>query len=125
MAAARKIADSALAKFPEAPVPAALEALAREVEASPRLLVKVAPEAQERVQAALDGMATSLGPAGRIEARAEPGMTLAAFVLDWGDGRASFDPVDAAQRIQTALDQALAAEGLHAEPLIPSEPDHG
>lgn len=125
MAAARKIADSALAKFPEAPVTAALEALAREVEASPRLLVKVAPEAQERVQAALDGMATSLGHAGRIEARAEPGMTLAAFILDWGDGRASFDPVDAASRIQTALDQALAAEGLHAEPLIAPEPDHG
>ncbi len=125
MAAARKIADSALARYPEAPVTAALEALAREVEASPRLLVKVAPEAQDRVQSALDGMASSLGHGGRIEARAEPGMTLAAFVLDWGDGRASFDPVDAAQRIQTALDQALAAEGLHAEPLIPSEPDHG
>lgn len=125
MAAARKIADSALAKFPEAPVTAALEALAREVEASPRLLVKVAPEAQERVQAALDGMARSLGHSGRIEARAEPGMTPAAFILDWGDGRASFDPVDAAARIQTALDQALAAEGLHAEPLIAPEPDHG
>ncbi|MDB5470689.1 MAG: flagellar assembly protein FliH [Caulobacter sp.] len=125
LAAARKIADSALAKFPEAPVTAALEALAREVEASPRLLVKVAPEAQERVQAALDGMASSLGHSGRIEARAEPGMTLAAFILDWGDGRASFDPVDAANRIQVALDQALAAEGLHAEPLIPSEHDHG
>ena len=125
LAAARKIADSALARFPEAPVTAALEALAREVEASPRLLVKVAPEAQERVQAALDGMASSLGHSGRIEARAEPGMTLAAFILDWGDGRASFDPVDAAGRIQVALDEALAAEGLHAEPLIPPEPDHG
>ena len=125
MAAARKIADSALARYPEAPVTAALEALAREVEASPRLLVKVAPEAQERVQAALDRMASSLGHSGRIEARAEPGMTLAAFILDWGDGRASFDPVDAAARIQVALDEALAAEGLHAEPLIPPEPDHG
>jgi flagellar assembly protein FliH len=125
MAAARKIADTALARFPEAPVTAALEALAREVEASPRLLVKVTPEAQERVQAALDDLARNLGHPGRIEARAEPGMTLAAFVLDWGDGRAAFDPVDAAQRIQDALDQALAAEGLHAEPLIPPDYDHG
>ena len=125
MAAARKIADSALARYPEAPVAAALEALAREVEASPRLLVKVAPEARERVQAALDELAVSLGHQGRIEARAEPGMTLAAFVLDWGDGRAAFDPVDAAVRIQAALDQALAAEGLHAEPLIPPDYDHG
>lgn len=121
LAAARKIADSALERFPEAPVTAALEALAREVEASPRLVVKVAADSRERVQEALDRMAQSLGHAGRIEARAEPCMDGAAFVLDWGDGRAAFDPVDAAARIQDALDQALAAEGLHAEPLISQE----
>lgn len=122
LTAARKIADSALARYPEAPVSAALEALTREVESSPRLLVRVSLESRERVQAALDAVADSLGHAGRIEARAEPGMVPAAFVLDWGDGRAAFDPQDAAARIQIALDQALAAEGLHAEPLI--NPDH-
>lgn len=122
LAAARKIADSALARYPEAPVSAALEALTREVDSSPRLLVRVSAESRDRVQAALDALAESLGHAGRIEARAEPGMVPAAFVLDWGDGRAAFDPQDAAARIQTALDQALAAEGLHAEPLI--DPDH-
>lgn len=122
LTAARKIADSALARYPEAPVSAALEALTREVESSPRLLVRVSPESRERVQVALDAVADSLGHAGRIEARAEPGMVPAAFVLDWGDGRAAFDPQDAAARIQIALDQALAAEGLHAEPLI--NPDH-
>jgi flagellar assembly protein FliH len=121
MAAARKIADSALSQYPEAPVTAALEALAREVEASPRLLVKVAADSQERVQQALDRMADSLGHTGRIEARAEPGMAGAAFILDWGDGRATFDPEDAALRIQDALEQALSAEGLHAEPLISPE----
>jgi len=121
MAAARKIADSALSQYPEAPVTAALEALAREVEASPRLLVKVAADIQDRVQQALDRMADSLGHTGRIEARAEPDMAGAAFVLDWGDGRATFDPEDAALRIQDALEQALSAEGLHAEPLISPE----
>jgi len=122
LTAARKIADSALARYPEAPVSAALEALTREVESSPRLLVRVSAESRDRVQTALDALAESLGHAGRIEARAEPGMAPAAFVLDWGDGRAAFDPQDAAARIQAALDQALAAEGLHAEPLI--HPDH-
>jgi len=125
MAAARRIADSALARFPEAPVAAALEALAREVEASPRLLVKVAPDLAERVQAVLNNTGEMIGFPGRLEARAEPGMAPAAFILDWGDGRAAFDPQDAAQRIQAALDQALAAEGLHAEPLIPPQAQGG
>ncbi|MBI1405325.1 MAG: flagellar assembly protein FliH [Caulobacter sp.] len=126
LAAARKIADSALELYPEAPVTAALEALAREVEASPRLVVKVAADSRERVQEALDRMAQSLGHPGRVEARAEPDMVGAAFILDWGDGRAAFDPADAAARIQDALDQALAAEGLHAEPLISlEETPHG
>lgn len=122
LAAARKIADSALAQYPEAPVAAALEALMREVEASPRLMVRVAPDQVARVQAALDRTAESLGFTGRIEARAEPGTPPAAFVLDWGDGRAAFDPEAAAMRIQAALDEALAAEGLHAEPLIQVSP---
>jgi flagellar assembly protein FliH len=121
LAAARKIADSALARYPEAPVVAALEALTREVESAPRLVVRVSADSRDRVQAALDEVAANLGHAGRIEARAEPGMVPAAFVLDWGDGRAAFDPQDAAARIQAALDQALAAEGLHAEPLIAAE----
>ncbi len=125
MAAARRIADSALARFPEAPVAAALEALAREVEASPRLLVKVAPDLAERVQQVLNDTGEAIGFPGRLEARAEPGMAPAAFILDWGDGRAAFDPQDAASRIQDALDQALAAEGLHAEPLIPPQAQGG
>jgi flagellar assembly protein FliH len=45
----------------------------------------------------------------------------AAFLLDWGDGRAAFNPDDAAARVTQALEAAIAAEGLHAEPLVPSE----
>ncbi|HWU15972.1 MAG TPA: flagellar assembly protein FliH, partial [Caulobacter sp.] len=48
-------------------------------------------------------------------------MPTAAFVLDWGDGRAAFNPDDAAARVTQALEAAIAAEGLHAEPLAPSE----
>jgi len=42
-----------------------------------------------------------------------------AFTLDFGDGQAAFDPAQAAGRVTLALEAALAAEGLHAEPLIP------
>lgn len=126
LAAARRIADAALTRFPDAPVSAALEALAREVEAQPRLTVRVAAGLEARVQAALDQTATAIGFLGQITARADAALPLAAFVLDWGDGKAAFDPLAAADRVAAALDAALAAEGLHAEPLIPAnEADHG
>ena len=124
LVAARRIADAALSRFPEAPVAAALESLAREIEAQPRLIVRVAAGLEERVQLALDHTAEAIGFTGQILARAEPGMPPAAFVLDWGDGKAAFDPEAAARRVAETLDAALAAEGLHAEPLIaPSEID--
>lgn len=126
LAAARAIAGAALDRFPDAPVTAALEALVREVEAQPRLVVRVAEGLQQRVQAALDHTADAIGFTGKITARADAALPAAAFVLDWGDGKAAFDPQDAAERVAAALAAALAAEGLHAEPLIPaSEADHG
>lgn len=118
LAAARRIADAALDRFPEAPAAAALEALVREIEAQPRLTVRVAPELQERIQATLNHTAEAIGFEGQIVARADPGMPPAAFILDWGDGKAAFDPQDAAVRVAEALDAALAAEGHHAEPLL-------
>jgi flagellar assembly protein FliH len=125
-ATGRKIADAALARFPEAPVVAALQELARELEASPRLLVRASNELVERLQATLDETAQACGFAGAIVVKGDASLPMAAFVLDWGDGRAAFDPDQAAERVAAALSTALAAEGLHAEPLIPnSEADHG
>lgn len=121
LAAARKIAGAALERFPEAPAVAALEAMAREIEAEPRLIARVAPHLEERSQAALETVAQAMGFSGQILAKGDPALPSAAFVLDWGDGRCAFDPVAAAARVAEALDAALAAEGLHAEPLIPQD----
>lgn len=118
LACARKIADAALVHFPEAPVTAALETLAREVEAQPRIFVRVSPELEERTQQALEAVAAQIGYQGQIVARADGAMAPAAFTFDWGDGRAAFDPEGAAQRVAEALEAAIAAEGLHAEPLF-------
>ena len=118
LACARKIADAALNHFPEAPVTAALEALAREVESQPRIFVRVSPELEERTQQALENVAAQIGFQGQIVARADGAMAPAAFTFDWGDGRAAFDPDGAAQRVAEALEAAIAAEGLHAEPLF-------
>jgi flagellar assembly protein FliH len=117
LACARQIADAACDRFPEAPLQAALAALAREVEATPRLTLRAPAALLERLQSALTETAEAIGYPGQILARADPDLPAAAFVLDWGDGSALFDPAGAAQRVAEALEGALAAEGLHAEAL--------
>ena len=54
-----------------------------------------------------------------LAARQRGGRTRAAFLFDWGEGRAAFDPAAAAGRVAAALEAALAAEGLHAEVHLP------
>jgi flagellar assembly protein FliH len=122
LATAKVIAGAALEEFPEAPATAALQALAREIETTPRLLVRAAPDMVERTQAALDQAAQANGFTGQVIVKADPAMPRAAFVLDWGDGRASYDPVEAETRVAAALKTALVAEGLHADPLLPPHP---
>ena len=122
MAAARKIADAALERFPEAPAEAALEALSREIEAHPRLLVRAPSEIADRIQVALDKTAEAAGYPGQVVVKSDPNLAGAAFIFEWGEGRAAFDPEQAAARVAAALDATLAAEGLHAEPLkLPEE----
>jgi flagellar assembly protein FliH len=117
LAAARKIADAALERFPDAAAKAALEALSREIESYPRLLVRASEAAAAQIQQTLDRAAEAAGYAGQVTVRADPTLAGAAFIFEWGEGRAAFDPQQAAQRVAEALDAALAAEGLHGEPL--------
>lgn len=120
LACGRAIADAALDRFPEAPLRAAMEALAREIETSPRLVVGVRPEFAEGLEPVLAEAAQAIGYPGHIQIRADGALAGAAFTLDFGDGAAAFDPAAAAERVQAALTAALAAEGLHAEPLTPA-----
>jgi flagellar assembly protein FliH len=119
LACARAIAAAALDRFPEAPVRAALESLAREIEAAPRLVVTADPELAKGLQAVLEEAAAASGYQGAITVRTDAGLAPHAFTLDFGDGSATFDPAAATERVTQALHAALAAEGLHAEPLIP------
>jgi flagellar assembly protein FliH len=119
LACAQAIAAAALENFPQAPVRAALEALAREIEAAPRLIVTADAALAEGLQTVLEETAQAVGYPGAIQVRSVPGASPYAFTLDFGDGLASFDPAAAAERVSQVLHAALAAEGLHAEPLIP------
>lgn len=126
LACARSIAGAALERFPEAPLQAAFAALSHEIEAASRLVVSAEPELAEGLRRILEESAQTAGFQGAIQVRADAELAAHAFTLDFGDGQAAFDPQAAAQRVTAALEAALAAEGLHAEPLIPgaqSEPE--
>lgn len=120
---ARAIADAALDAFPHAPAEAALRALTAEVESAPRLIVRSAAGDPARLQAALDRVADEAGLTGAISVKTEPGLARAAFVLDWGDGKAAFDPDRAAERVRESLAAALAAEGLHGDAVPTHTPE--
>ena len=120
LACGRKIADAALDAFPERPAAAALEALSRELDAQPRLLVRADGGDLERLRAALEQAAEGVGYAGSVVLKADPAMPRAAFSFDWGDGRAAFDPAAASASVAQALETALASEALHAEPVVPA-----
>lgn len=122
LACGRAIAGEALARFPEAAATAALQSLAREVEAQPRLVVRAAPDQAERMGEALSRTAEAVGYAGAVVVKADPAIPPAAFAFEWGDGRADFDPPAASARVGEALAAALAAEGLHAENPLSSDP---
>lgn len=119
LACARAIAGELLEMFPKAALQKALESLAREIESEPRLLVTVAPGLGEGLQELLAATAAAGGFNGQILVREDASHTGAAFTLDFGDGSASYDPDEAAQRVWAALKAGLATEGLHAEPLDP------
>jgi flagellar assembly protein FliH len=121
MAAAGKIADAALERFPEAPAQAALEALMKEVESYPRLTVRASEGALEAVTLALQRVSEMAGYPGQITVRADPSLAGAAFSFEWGEGRAAFDPAQTTARVAAALEAALAAEGLHGEALSSPE----
>ncbi|CAN5155405.1 FliH/SctL family protein [soil metagenome] len=116
MAAARVIATAALDRFPAGPLQEALEQLGSDIDASPRLVIR-ARGLDEAVQAKLQAVCVDAGFSGLVAFRDEPGMPAAAFHLEWADGRADYDPAEAATRMGEALAAALAAEAGHAETL--------
>lgn len=119
LACARAITGEVLSLFPGAALESALASLAGEIESEPRLIVNVSPALAAAVGETLSDTAAAIGFAGQILVREDADRIGAAFTLDFGDGAASFDPEDAALRVEKALKAALAAEGLHAEPLHP------
>ncbi len=116
LAAARVIAAAALERLPTGPLQSALDTLGQEIDGSPRLVIRASglePAVQDKIQA----VCVDAGFTGMVAFREDLSLPLAAFSLEWADGRADFDPEAAAERIATALTSALASEAGHAESL--------
>ena len=121
MAAARVVATAALDRYPAAPIQAALEALGQEIDASPRLVIRVG-DLDADGRARIEQLCTDSGFSGVVAFRDEPGLPPAAFQLEWADGRAAFDLDAAFARMGEALNSALAAEAGHAETFTEGRP---
>ncbi len=106
---ARKIAAEALDRFPEAPVQAALNALAQELESTARLVL-FAPEITDTLKAAATDAAHMGGFVGQIVFRDDPRLPRGAFEVVWTDGRAEFNPQHVEATVTEALNEALEAE---------------
>ncbi len=119
LACSRAIADAALEAFPQAVLKSAIDALSRELDSAPRLMVSVSPDMIDGLTQVLEDAAQAIGFAGAIQVRSDASLPLAAFTLDFGDGAAAYDPNVAAKRVAEVLTAALASEGQHAEPLLP------
>ncbi len=113
---AKQIAGEALRSFPQGAILAAMEALATEIKAQPRLTVRAGPEWAQGFQTALDQKARVLGLPCQVQVTPNPDMPLAGFDFNWGDGRAQFDPQSAADKIGAALRAALT----NAQPTFPN-----
>ncbi|MBX9615446.1 MAG: flagellar assembly protein FlbE [Caulobacteraceae bacterium] len=124
LAAARVIAAASLDRLPTGPLQSALEALGQEIDATPRLVIRAAG-LDDVARTSLQALCADAGFSGLVAFREDPALPLAAFQLEWADGRADFDPAAAAERISIALASALAAEAGHAESLASAQSSPG
>jgi flagellar assembly protein FliH len=109
LAAARKIAGAALEAFGPERAAAAVEAAMDTLRHQPRLVVKLSPEAAEKLGPRIAEMCETHAYAGAVLVRAQPGLRNGDVVIDWSDGVITMNPDEAAERIEALIEAALAA----------------
>lgn len=108
LAAARKIAGAALDAFGEERAAGAVEAAMDTLRHQPRLVVRLAPEAAEKLGPRIAEMCDTHAYAGAVLVRPQPGLRNGDVVIDWSDGVITLSPDDAARRIEEIVETALA-----------------
>lgn len=102
----KALASSAMELYPRRPLEAAIEQLAEEIDASPRLLIRTyGLDAEARAQ--IEQMCEQSGFSGVVVFRDDVAHP-AAFSLEWSDGRAGFDPNEVEMRLRERIQAALS-----------------
>jgi len=109
-AASRKIAGAALDAFGDERAAGAIEAAMDALRHQPRLLVKLSPEACETLKPRIEEMCETHAYAGAVLVRPQAGLRSGEVTIDWSDGVIHLNPDDAAERIKTLIDAALASQ---------------
>jgi len=109
IAAARKIAGAALDAFGEERAVAAIEAAMDALRHQPRLVVKLSPEVAENLKPRIAEMCETHAYAGVVLVREQAGLRTGEVIIDWSDGLIAMNPDEAAERINTLVEAALAA----------------
>lgn len=110
MAAARKIADTALLAFGEDRAATAIEAAMDTLRTQPRLIVRVHPELSVKLAPRISEMCDTHAYAGAVVVRTEPSLSVGDVSIDWSDGVVCISAEDTAQRITALIEAALAAD---------------
>jgi flagellar assembly protein FliH len=82
----RKLAETALAHFPEKEVEAILADCLHKLHREPRLVVRVSPSCADTLRADIEALCTQHGYAGRVIIMAEPSLKGADCSVEWADG---------------------------------------
>lgn len=102
---ARVLASSAMDLYPRRPLEAAIEQLAEEIDASPRLVIRAhGLDAEGRHQ--IEQLCQQAGFSGLVVFRDDVAHA-AAFSLEWSDGRAAFEPAEVEARLRERINAAL------------------
>jgi flagellar assembly protein FliH len=111
LAAARKIAGAALGAISVERAASAIEAAMDALRHQPRLLVRLAPESVEVLKPRIEEMARAHGYDAAILVRAQPALRTGEAAIEWADGVVTWSVDEAAARIETLIEAALAAPG--------------
>ena len=104
-AAAARSWPKASSEAPAILCAAAMDALRHQ----PRLLVKLSPEAAKALKPRIEAMCETHAYAGAVLVREEAGLRAGEVRIDWSDGVVTLSPDDAAARINSLVEAALAA----------------
>lgn len=108
LVAARKIAGNALDAFGLERAAAAVEAAMDALRHQPRLVVKLPVADAAVLETRIAAMCETHAYASAVLVRADAGLATGDVVIDWSDGVLRFSPAEAAERIASLIEAALA-----------------